>query len=64
MHRILGEVIFMNTKDINKSPKRKNHLKLGKETYGKMPIEQCFIKAFEPYFNPDKVRHLHINRLG
>ncbi|MEN2765650.1 hypothetical protein [Ornithinibacillus xuwenensis] len=54
----------MSNKNKNESPKRKTHLKLGKETYGKMPIEECFIKAFEPYFNPDKAKHLYLNRLG
>lgn len=46
------------------SPKRKSHLRLGKETYGDMPIEECFKKAFEPYFNPDKGKDLYLNRLG
>ena len=37
-----------------KDKRRKSNIKLGKETYGTMPIEECFRKAFEPYFDPDK----------
>ncbi|MGF7014285.1 hypothetical protein [Ornithinibacillus bavariensis] len=54
----------MPNKKNTESPKRKTHLRLGKETYGKMPMEECFTKAFEPYFNPDKAKHLYINRRG
>jgi len=44
--------------------KRKSNIKLGKETYGTMPIEECFKKALEPYFNPDKQREYPLDRLG
>lgn len=39
-----------------KTKKRKSNLKLGKETYGDIPIEECFKKAFEPYFPGIKVK--------
>lgn len=45
-----------------KNKKRKSNLKLGKVTYGDMPIDECFRKAFEPYFDPDKAKFL--NRLS
>lgn len=44
-------------------PKRKSHLKIGKETYGDMPIKECFKKAFEPYFNPEK-KNIYLDKLG
>lgn len=44
--------------------KRKSNFKLGKETYGTMPIEECFRKAFEPYFDPDKQDEYYLNKLG
>ncbi|WP_267128988.1 hypothetical protein [Radiobacillus deserti] len=28
-------------------------LKIKKETFGTIPIEEAFRQAFEPYFNPD-----------
>ncbi|AOM07589.1 hypothetical protein OCB08_01390 [Bacillus cereus] len=31
-------------------------LKLGKEVYGKMKIEEAFLKALELYFRQDKKR--------
>lgn len=36
--------------------KQKGNLKLGKETFGDMPIDECFQKALEPYFPGIKVR--------
>ena len=44
--------------------KRESNLKLGKVTYGEMPIDECFRKAFEPYFNPDKAKDMYLNRLA
>ncbi len=37
-----------------KTKKRKCPLYLGKETYGDLPKEETFRKAFEPYFNVEK----------
>ncbi|MFD2628816.1 hypothetical protein [Oceanobacillus kapialis] len=54
----------MPNKQKKESPKRKSNLRLGKETYGDMPIEKCFKEAFEPYFNPNKAKDLYLNRLG
>lgn len=35
--------------------KKQSPLKIGKETYGDIPIEEAFKKALEPYFtNGDK----------
>jgi hypothetical protein len=47
-----------------KSTKRKSNIRLGKETYGTMPIDECFKKAFEPYFNPEKQKEYYLDRLG
>lgn len=44
--------------------KRKSNIKLGKETFGTMPIEECFRKAFEPYFDPDKEKDFYLDKLG
>ena len=44
--------------------KRKSNFKLGKETYGDMPIEECFRKALEPYFNPEEGKEIYLDRLG
>lgn len=54
----------MQKSEVNKKSKRKNNIKLGKETYGTMPIEECFRKAFEPYFNPEKEKDYYLDRLG
>ncbi len=54
---------FMTKQNEKKRPKRKSHLKLGKETFGDMPMEECFRKAFEPYFNPDKAKSTYLSRL-
>jgi hypothetical protein len=45
--------------------KKKTNLRLGKVTYGDMPIEECFRKAFEPYFNPEVAskKGIYLNRL-
>jgi len=52
------------TKNITKpKKKRKSNIKLGKETYGTMPIEECFRKAFAPYFDPDKQDEYYLNKL-
>ncbi|MEF2293760.1 MULTISPECIES: hypothetical protein [Bacillota] len=53
----------MTKQNEKKRPKRKSHLKLGKETFGDMPMEECFRKAFEPYFNPDKAKSTYLSRL-
>ncbi|EIJ79169.1 hypothetical protein PB1_16469 [Bacillus methanolicus PB1] len=37
-----------------KKQKKKSPLYVGKETYGKVPIEEAFKKALEPYFNKEK----------
>ncbi len=34
--------------------KKKSPLYIGKETYGNIPIEECFKKALEPYFSENK----------
>ncbi|WP_269320031.1 hypothetical protein [Sporolactobacillus terrae] len=34
--------------------KKKTVLRIGKEIYGTQPKEECFRKAFEPYFNKEK----------
>ncbi|MFB4471735.1 hypothetical protein ACDI16_02055 [Oceanobacillus caeni] len=54
----------MSDKKKKTSPKKKSHLKLRKETYGDMPMEECFKKAFDPYFNPDKNNNYLLNKLG
>lgn len=33
-------------------------LKLGKVTYGDIPIEQAFKEALAPYFDPEQAEHL------
>ncbi|WP_197023481.1 hypothetical protein [Heyndrickxia ginsengihumi] len=33
---------------------KKTTLYVGEETYGKIPIEEAFKKALEPYFSKDK----------
>ncbi len=43
--------------------KYKSPLYLGKETYGDLPKEETFKKAFEPYFNPEK-QHLYLNTIN
>jgi len=60
----MGRGDFMSSKDKKTNKKRKSHLKLGKETFGDMPIDECFRKAFEPYFDPDKAKDMYLNRLG
>lgn len=37
-----------------KMKKKKSPLYVGKEFYGKVPIEEAFKKALEPYFNKEK----------
>lgn len=44
--------------------KKKSNFKLGKETFGTMPIEECFKKAFEPYFDPEKEKDFYLDKLG
>jgi len=34
--------------------KKKTVLYIGKEVYGKVPIEEAFKRALEPYFNKEK----------
>jgi len=43
---------------------RKSKLRLGKETYGDMPIEECFRRALEPYFEPEKYDEPYLKRIG
>lgn len=52
----------MPEKKTKATRKRKNHFRLGKESYGDMPIEECFRKALAPYFNPDEEKFL--DKLG
>lgn len=47
-----------NLKENLKSKKKKSNIKLGKETYGTIPIEECFKKAFKPYFDPNSELYL------
>lgn len=49
LHRMATEVIKMK--------KQKNAaIKLGKEQYGKMKMDEAFRKALEPYFKKDEKR--------
>lgn len=54
----------MSKSEVKQDKKRKSNIKLGKETYGTMPIEECFRKALEPYFNPDKEKDYYLDKLG
>lgn len=47
-------------KDPSKKGNQKKEcvLKLGKVTYGDIPIEQAFKEALAPYFDPDQAEHL------
>jgi len=54
----------MQQNKVTHKKKRKSHLKLGKETFGDMPIDECFKKAFEPYFCPDKSEEYYTKKLG
>jgi len=54
----------MPKEETKTSKKRKSNIKLGKETFGTMPIEECFKKAFEPYFDPDKQDKYYLDKLG
>lgn len=42
-----------------KRKRKKSPLYVGKETYGKIPIEEAFRRALEPYFNKDSVKKPH-----
>lgn len=53
----------MQKAEVKNNTKRKSNIRLGKETYGTMPIEECFKKAFEPYFNPEKQKEYYLDRL-
>lgn len=37
-----------------KKTKKKNPLRVGKKTYGTIPKDEAFIKAFEPYFDREQ----------
>lgn len=41
---------YVNFKVVMKMNKKKSPLRLGKETYGTLKIEEAFKKALEPYF--------------
>lgn len=43
--------------------KEKWNIKLRKETYGDMPLEECLKKALDPYFNPEKHDNPYLKRL-
>lgn len=47
-----------------KSKRIKSHLKLGKETFGDVPIKECFHKAFDQYFTKDESKESYLKKLG
>lgn len=63
LHRLKIGGDLMPKAESKKKNKRKSNLKLGKETFGTMPIEECFRKAFEPYFDPDKQNDYYVEKL-
>lgn len=55
----------MSKKKSEKKVKRgQNNFKLRNEYYGTEPIEECFRKAFEPYFDPEKSKEYYTDKLG
>lgn len=34
--------------------KEKTNIRLRKETYGDIPLDECIEKALDPYFNPER----------
>lgn len=54
----------MSEKEKKKPERGVNHFKLRKEFYGTEPIEECFKKAFAPYFDPEVSKNYYIDKLG
>lgn len=53
----------MSPKKQEEKKTRESGIKLGIERYGDMPIEECFRKAFQPYFDPKRGDDLYMGRL-
>lgn len=44
----------------NEKPVKETNIRLGKETFGTIPIEECFRMALEPYFTEDAEQELYL----